>query len=158
MRLLGHEYHLVDTVLCPDEAATLAFGQALATRLQPGDTVALTGDLGAGKTTLVRGLASGYGIDEGVHSPSYALMHTYTGNVALHHLDLYRLPPETDFQELGLDDLKNGLAIALIEWPERLPEGWEFKYWVHLEIRTENEENQDLWQDSPRRITLRTIR
>ncbi len=101
-----------------EESETLALGAWLAERLDPGDTVLLRGPLGAGKTTLVRGLLRARGIEEPVRSPTFAIYHVYEGPPRLVHADLYRLEGLTG---TGLEDFL-GEAICLIEWPERAPE------------------------------------
>ncbi|MBK9032414.1 MAG: tRNA (adenosine(37)-N6)-threonylcarbamoyltransferase complex ATPase subunit type 1 TsaE [Myxococcales bacterium] len=104
-----------------DAAATEACGAALGAVAVGGDVIALVGDLGAGKTTLVRGVARGAGaIAEDVASPTFALVHEYPGRLALAHLDLYRLERARDLDEIGFDDaLDRPDAIALIEWADR---------------------------------------
>jgi len=106
-------------------AATLNFGQHLATCLPPGAVLLLAGDLGTGKTTLVQGLALGLGISEPVVSPTFTLINEYPeGRIPLYHLDLYRLSPG-EVAELYLENYWEGreaeLGIMAIEWPERLP-------------------------------------
>ena len=104
--------------------ATLALGEALAAHLGPGDVVALYGDLGAGKTHLVKGLARGLGADaDEVTSPTFTLVQTYEGRAPLIHLDLYRLEREAELDALGLDELLGTDAVAAVEWPERA-EAW----------------------------------
>ena len=99
------------------EEATVALGRALGAALQRGDLLALDGDLGAGKTTLVRGLAAGLGADpEEVRSPTFVLAHVYRGGrLPLGHLDAYRLGPGADLAALGIDDLLDAGAVA-VEW------------------------------------------
>lgn len=133
MRLLDVEYDRVSSLRCGDEEATLALARDFAERMKPGTSLALTGDLGAGKTTWVRGMASYFGLASHVHSPSYSLLHVYTGpEIHLRHFDLYRLSPGEGLEELGLEEAGQN-SITLIEWPERLPQGWRFDYWVHLQ-------------------------
>jgi len=108
--------------LLPDPAATLAAGATLAPLLQPGDVVALYGDLGAGKTTLARGLLAALGLDEDAPSPSFAIVQAYAPpdvRLPVWHVDLYRLEDPAEARELGLDEALDGGAL-LIEWPERL--------------------------------------
>jgi tRNA threonylcarbamoyl adenosine modification protein YjeE len=103
------------------ENETRAVGRALGQDLRPGDVVALSGVLGAGKTVFVRGIAEGLGGDpDGVASPTFALLHEYDCPTAgLVHLDLYRLPDdERELRELGLPDLLSG-KVAAVEWPNR---------------------------------------
>lgn len=99
---------------------TEALGRALGAQLHPGDVVLLTGELGAGKTAFVRGLAQGLGVDpDEVSSPTFTLMQEYRGRVTLCHLDLYRIEGEADIEDLGLDDAAAGAVLA-IEWAERM--------------------------------------
>ncbi|MCS6785641.1 MAG: tRNA (adenosine(37)-N6)-threonylcarbamoyltransferase complex ATPase subunit type 1 TsaE [Thiobacillaceae bacterium] len=104
----------------PDEAATLALGAALARRLAPGMTVWLTGALGAGKTTLVRGLLRALGYTGRVKSPTFALVEVYPfSSFTLYHFDLYRLSDPLEWEEAGLREYFNARSLCLIEWPER---------------------------------------
>ena len=103
------------------EAETRQIAAELATRLGPGSIVLLHGDLGAGKTAFVRGLADGLGVPEdAVSSPTFTLVHEYRGGrLVLHHADLYRLPPGgASLEDLGLDEAADA-GILAIEWPER---------------------------------------
>ena len=110
------------TTFAATEAETAAAGRDLASRLAPGTTVLLHGDLGAGKTAFVRGLAEGLGIDPGeVSSPTFTIVQEYRGpRLTLQHVDLYRLSP-AEVSDLALDDLLDGATIMAIEWAERLP-------------------------------------
>ena len=103
------------------EDETLAVARDLAARLKPGDIVRLSGDLGAGKTTFVRGLAVGLGIDpDAVSSPTFTLVHEYRGGrLALYHADLYRLDNATT-EDLGLEEERVAGGVLAIEWPDRL--------------------------------------
>jgi len=104
---------------------TAAVACALAASLRPGDVVLLSGDLGAGKTAFVKGLALGLGISaDDVSSPTFALLHEYGGGrLTLHHADLYRLSPE-EVDDLGLDELAGSGGILAVEWPDRLARPW----------------------------------
>ncbi len=103
---------------------TIAFGRALAAELMPPLLVLLRGDLGAGKTTLVKGIAEGFqaASADDVTSPTFTLVHEYRGpRGALYHIDLYRVDTERELETLGLDDLVGPTSILLIEWGEKFP-------------------------------------
>jgi len=115
----------------PDLAATWALGEELAQRLPAGAVLLLRGELGAGKTSLVQGLAKGLGIHETVTSPSFALAHHYIGKrangtaTALVHIDLYRIDNPAAADELFAQEMEEALflnAVMVVEWPERLGE------------------------------------
>jgi tRNA threonylcarbamoyladenosine biosynthesis protein TsaE len=101
-------------------AATEAFGRRLASSLRTGDVIALFGDLGAGKTTLARGILAGLGHDGGVASPTFPIVIPYEGlAVPAWHVDLYRIEDSSEMVELALDEaLEEGVLI--VEWPERM--------------------------------------
>ncbi|MGV3520347.1 tRNA (adenosine(37)-N6)-threonylcarbamoyltransferase complex ATPase subunit type 1 TsaE [Luteitalea sp.] len=103
------------------EAETRATARSLATTLRPGAVLLLLGDLGAGKTAFVRGLAEGLGIaEDAVSSPTFTLVQEYRGGrLPLYHADLYRLPEGVSLDDLGLDEVAEDGVLA-IEWPERL--------------------------------------
>ena len=111
-----------DETLTDSEDATAAAGERLGARLAPGAVVLLYGDLGAGKTAFVRGLARGAGADPAdVSSPTFTIVQEYTGaSATLYHVDLYRLEP-AEIDDIGMDDLVAGDGIVAIEWAERWP-------------------------------------
>lgn len=101
-------------------AATRRLGRALGAALEPGDFIALSGELGAGKTTLVKAIAEGACVPEEATSPTFALVNCYRGGrVALQHLDLYRLSGPADVFALGFDDLLEEPAATVCEWAEK---------------------------------------
>jgi tRNA threonylcarbamoyladenosine biosynthesis protein TsaE len=103
---------------------TIAFGRTLVELLAPPKLVLLRGDLGAGKTTLVKGIAAGFGAaeEEDVTSPTFTLVHEYRGPRAnLYHIDLYRVDTQRELETLALDDLRADNSILLIEWGEKFP-------------------------------------
>ncbi len=102
-----------------DEAELSATATSLAAALRPGDVIALSGDLGAGKTTFARGVLRGLGWVGEVPSPSFTLVQTYDTDPPVWHVDLYRLESADEAEALGLDDVWDTAAV-LIEWPERL--------------------------------------
>ena len=96
----------------------LEFGERIARSLVPGSMVYLQGDLGAGKTTIVRGVLRGLGHTGPVTSPTYTLLESYQpGEMRIHHFDLYRLEDPEELEHIGIRDLLDGEAIALVEWP-----------------------------------------
>lgn len=100
---------------------TIALGRRLASLLPPGSVVALHGDLGAGKTHLVKGAAEALGIPpEEVHSPTFTIVHEHEGELPLYHIDAYRLEGPHAFEEIGYDDYLYGEGICFVEWPSRL--------------------------------------
>jgi len=102
--------------------ATHALGARLGKLLAPGDVVALEGDLGAGKTQLVRGACAGAGVSPGeVSSPSFAIVATYRGRIPIHHADLYRITDEEELYGTGFGDLVGGEGALLVEWADRIP-------------------------------------
>ena len=103
---------------------TIAFGRTLSELLSPPKLILLRGDLGAGKTTLVKGIAAGFGAaqEDDVTSPTFTLVHEYRGPRAnLYHIDLYRVDTARELETLGLDDLRSDNSILLIEWGEKFP-------------------------------------
>ena len=107
-----------------DEAATQAFGTALAAALRPGDVVTLSGPLGAGKTTLARALLHALGEEGEVPSPSFALVQPYDDlRLPVWHADLYRINDPSELAELGLDEIRSD-GVLIVEWPERASGAW----------------------------------
>ena len=95
-------------------------GEALGHSLRPGDVVALTGELGAGKTCFVRGVARGLGVATGATSPTFVLINEYRGRVPVHHVDAYRTTTLEELMDLGLAELFDGDGVTLVEWAEKL--------------------------------------
>jgi tRNA threonylcarbamoyladenosine biosynthesis protein TsaE len=112
----------VPTLISRSPAETEALGESWGRSAQRGLVIALSGDLGAGKTQLVKGLARGLGIPGRVHSPTFTLVNEYAGGrLTLFHLDLYRLQSEAQIHKAGLDEYLQPAGVAVIEWAER----WE---------------------------------
>ncbi|MFW6338988.1 MAG: tRNA (adenosine(37)-N6)-threonylcarbamoyltransferase complex ATPase subunit type 1 TsaE [Alkalispirochaetaceae bacterium] len=116
----------------PEETAELATG--VARRLSPGSIVALTGDLGAGKTAFVKAAAAALGVTEEITSPTYTIIAEYPGLV---HMDLYRLQDAEEFELLGVEEHLRGDGIAMIEWAERAKEALPQDRTVWVEITFE---------------------
>ena len=102
---------------------TIRVGKAIGSRLRSGDVVALAGELGAGKTQLIKGLAAGVGIGNPTYisSPSFTLINEYPGKIPFYHIDLFRLEREKEAEELGLEDYFQGGGVTAIEWADRIP-------------------------------------
>ena len=111
--------------LSDSPSETIKTGRIISRLLKPGMVVALVGELGSGKTTLVKGLALGLGVRDAreVRSPTFVIFHIYKGRIPLYHFDLYRLSRPSDLEEIGLDEFFSDLnAISVIEWADRAPE------------------------------------
>jgi tRNA threonylcarbamoyladenosine biosynthesis protein TsaE len=109
-------------MILPDEAATRAFGERLAAHVAIGDVIALSGTLGAGKTSLARGLLAALGLTSEAPSPSFAIVQPYDPPevcLPVLHVDLYRIEAADEIAELGLDDARRD-SLLLVEWPERM--------------------------------------
>ena len=102
----------------PEETEQIA--AELAATLAAGAVIALYGDLGAGKTCFIRGLAHGLGVTRNVHSPTFTLINEYPGRLALFHMDLYRIRNADEALDFGLDDYIFGPGVCAIEWAERI--------------------------------------
>lgn len=134
-----------EAIVTGSEEETSAAGERLAARLRSGDVVLLFGDLGAGKTAFVRGLARGLGAAaDDVSSPTFTIVQEYSGRVPLYHVDLYRLEP-AEVDDLGLEELVSGDGVVAIEWAER----WRGRPDDAIEVRLEHA------GEDGRRITIR---
>jgi tRNA threonylcarbamoyladenosine biosynthesis protein TsaE len=105
--------------LCPTAEATQALAAGMARRAPPGTTIALHGDLGAGKTCFIQGLAAGLGVEGPVTSPTFVMVAEYRGRLPLYHVDLYRTESLAEVRALGLEELIDGDGVTAIEWAER---------------------------------------
>lgn len=109
--------------LLKSEKETRKFGAAVGARVVAGTVIAIRGELGAGKTCFVKGLAAGLGIDPAqVTSPSYTIVHEHQGRLPLYHIDLYRLDREGEALTLGLEEYFEAGGVCAVEWAERAPE------------------------------------
>ncbi|MCC5466132.1 tRNA (adenosine(37)-N6)-threonylcarbamoyltransferase complex ATPase subunit type 1 TsaE [Pelosinus baikalensis] len=123
----------------PEE--TSAFGKRLAKVLSAGKVVCLVGDLGAGKTLLVQGLAEGLGIAESVHSPTFTILNVYEGRFPVYHFDLYRLENAGELFDIGFYEYTEADGLSIIEWADKFPEELPAEY-LWIEIRSNYENNE----------------
>ncbi|MBR4464322.1 MAG: tRNA (adenosine(37)-N6)-threonylcarbamoyltransferase complex ATPase subunit type 1 TsaE [Treponema sp.] len=110
------------TFITHSEEETIALGKKIGSKLQKGDVIALQGTLGAGKTTITKGIALALGIEDTITSPTFCLISEYEGKMPLYHMDVYRLEGGEDFINLGVDDMLYGRGVCLIEWSEKIME------------------------------------
>ena len=117
-------------------AETQAIGERLGARLTPGAVVACTGELGAGKTCFLQGLARGLGVTGGVTSPTFVLVNQYRGGrMPIYHLDAYRTGSLTELVDLGLEEMLHGDGVTVIEWAER---GAPLRDWTTVRIQLQS--------------------
>ena len=107
------------TVVCPSAEATRALAAEMARCANPGAVVALSGDLGAGKTCFIQGLAAGLGVEGPVTSPTFIMIAEHAGRLPLYHVDLYRTESLEEIRRLGLEELLDGPGVTAIEWAEK---------------------------------------
>ena len=131
----------------PDE--TQAFAADMAKRLKAGDVLCLYGDLGAGKTAFVQGLAKGLGIDEPITSPTFTIVNEYEGRLPLYHFDVYRIADSDEMYEVGFDEYVYGEGVSVIEWPQLIADILPDKRY-DIEIKKDLEKGENY-----REITVR---
>jgi conserved hypothetical nucleotide-binding protein len=107
-------------VSCSEEE-TFNIGIQLANLMEPGTAVSLEGDLGSGKTVLVKGIAKGLGISDIITSPTFTIVNTYEGKVRLHHFDVYRIDDPDELYNIGWEEYFNPSDVCIVEWGDRIP-------------------------------------
>src|SRR5262245_3474029 len=123
---------------------TLELARKIAKQLKKGAIVCLHGDLGAGKTTFVKGMVKALGVEENaVTSPTFVLMNIYEGKLPLYHFDLYRLENADDIMQIGYEEFLYGEGISVIEWAERLKELYPKEY-VKIELRHKSAREREI--------------
>lgn len=139
----------MDTIISHSPRETEICAERLAGQISSGWVIGLTGDLGAGKTQFVKGLARGLGVTERVHSPTFALLNIYTsGRLPLFHLDLYRLERHEQILAAGLDEYFAPAGVSVVEWVERW-QGLISSAYHHIRIETLNETDRRISHDHP---------
>lgn len=119
---------------------TKQLAQTLAPYVKPGDVIVLNGDLGAGKTQFVQGLATAMGVQNAVTSPTFNIMVAYEeGSLPIYHFDLYRLEEESQLEDIGYYDLIDGPGLSLVEWGEKFPRAMPYEY-IEIEIRVNEDD------------------
>ena len=131
-------------IISVSEAETAKAGRELASKLHPGDVIAFYGDLGAGKTAFIRGLAAGLGLDARVSSPTFTIVNEYLGKVPLFHFDMYRLHDADDLFDIGWEDYLERGGVCAVEWSENVAEAMTGAITVAIEKTA----------DDARRITI----
>ena len=136
--------------LSDSESKTKEFAKKLASRLVQGSFLAVYGDLGAGKTAFVKGLAQGFGVTESIVSPTYTILRVYeTGRVPLYHFDVYRIADEDELYETGFDEYAAGDGVCVCEWADLIPDALPIpRFDVRIERLSEME----------RKITLQEVK
>ena len=105
-----------------NECETIKLGEQIAEAVKPGMTIAMVGDLGAGKTTMSRAIIQALGVDEPVTSPTFTIVNEYEGNLPIYHFDVYRLSDVSELQEIGYEEYINGNGVCIIEWANLIAE------------------------------------
>ena len=137
---------------------TLDLARTIAKSLKKGSIVCLHGDLGAGKTTFVKGMVKAFGFDaDRVTSPTFVLMNIYEGKLPVYHFDLYRLEKPTDMLQIGYDEFLYGEGISVIEWAERLKELYPKEY-LRIELRHKATQEREIILTTSGRIYEDVIR
>jgi tRNA threonylcarbamoyladenosine biosynthesis protein TsaE len=135
----------------PEE--TREIGKAMGCLLKGGDVVGLTGELGAGKTVFIKGLAEGLGVPDFVSSPTFIIMNEYNGRMPFFHVDLYRLENNREIEELALDEYFGRDGVVAIEWAEKLGDRMPQKSInVKIEHSGERERKIRIWENGLRRL------
>lgn len=119
---MSSSFHEIHTSESPDE--TMAVAARVAARLAPGAVLALHGDLGAGKTCFVQGLAAALEVEQAVSSPTYTLVNEYPGPLPVYHIDLYRISDPEEALDFGLEEYFDGPGVTVVEWAERGGDVW----------------------------------
>ena len=119
---------------------TVRIGEVLGKSLKGGEILAIRGELGAGKTVLVKGIAKGLGVEEEPNSPTFVIMNAYEGRIPLYHFDLYRVSGIGELEDIGYEEYFFGDGVTVVEWADRIPEVFPKEaIQIEIEILGENE-------------------
>ncbi len=130
-------------IITKSAAGTQRFWREIARQLRPGDLVCLIGDLGAGKTCLVQGIARGLQVKDYVNSPTFKIINEYQGKMPVYHFDLYRLDGLRDLSGLGYEEYFYGQGVALVEWAEKITPYVPSQY-LQIELRRVNDKTRKI--------------
>ena len=126
------------------EAETTALGERFAKTLKPGDVIAMYGDLGAGKTAFIRGMAKGLGLSARVSSPTFTIVNEYLGEVPLFHFDMYRLSDSDELFEIGWEDYLTRGGVCAVEWSENVEDAF-FPDTIRVRIEKTGDDERAVW-------------
>ncbi len=127
------------------EEDTIKVGEALGRSLKPGDVVALKGELGAGKTVLVKGIANGLDVNGEPNSPTFVIMNAYEGRIPLYHFDFYRVSGVSELEGIGYEDYFYGAGVTVVEWADRVEEVFpESAIWIEINIPVKKNTNSNV--------------
>jgi tRNA threonylcarbamoyladenosine biosynthesis protein TsaE len=124
------------------EEETIKLGELLGRTLKPGDVIALRGELGAGKTVLVKGMAKGLDVKEEPNSPTFVLMNAYQGRMPFYHFDLYRISGAEELEGIGYEEYLFGEGVSVVEWAERAEEIFP-QSTIKIEIKIPEDKNPE---------------
>lgn len=135
----------METIISKGPEETIRLGKRFAALLKKGDVVALTGELGSGKTTLTKGIAKGLGVRRAkyVNSPSFVIIKEYSGRLPLYHFDLYRLDSASDIETTGYEEYFWGNGVCVIEWAEKIADLLPKEY-IKIELRFKKENERSI--------------
>lgn len=132
----------------------MELGERFGKHSEPGALILLSGELGAGKTVLVKGIALGLGIEDpdSVTSPSFIIVNIYPARLTLYHVDLYRIEHPNEVDQLGLEDFLGGDGVAVVEWGEYLPRRYLPEEWMEIRLEMTGEEERRITLNGPREL------
>ncbi len=136
------------TIISSSWEQTFNVGKDLAAKLNPGDVIAFHGDLGAGKTVFVRGLAEGLGLDARVTSPTFTIVNEYDGKIPLFHFDMYRLSGSDELFEIGWEDYLSRGGICAVEWSEITEDAFP-ENTINIHIKKIDDNSREITIDIP---------
>jgi len=127
---------------------TIKLGEIIGKSLEPGSILALKGELGAGKTVLVKGIARGLGVDEEPNSPTFVIMNAYDGEKPLYHFDLYRVEDPDELRGIGYEEFLFGDGVSAVEWADRIEEIFpEYTIYIEIALPESDEEGSETIRD-----------